>query len=72
MPATQATTENHGYMIGDVVILRSIQERLGDHIVKLPLGWFTAGRAGELAALLERDLQMIMNVLPLVLILLVW
>lgn len=54
-------SETHGYMIGDVVILRSIQERLGDHIVKLPLGWFTAGRAGELAALLERDLQMIMN-----------
>ena len=47
-------SETHGYMIGDVVILRSIQERLGDHIVKLPLGWFTAGRAGELAALLER------------------
>lgn len=54
-------SETHGYMIGDVVIVRSIQERLGDHIVRLPLGWFTAGRAGELAALLERDLQMLMN-----------
>ena len=53
--------ETHGYMIGDVIVLRSIQERLGDHVVKLPLGWFTAGRAGELASLLERDLQMIMN-----------
>ena len=54
-------SETHGYLIGDKVILRSIQERLGDHVVRLPLGWFTSTRAGELSALLERDLQMIMN-----------
>lgn len=53
--------ENHGYVIGDKVVLRSIQDRLGDHVVKLPLGWFTADRAGQLSALLARDLQMVMN-----------
>lgn len=54
--------ETHGYFIGGKVVLRNIQERLGDHLVRLPLGWFTSNRAGQLSSLMERDLHMVMNV----------
>ncbi|MDY3130048.1 MAG: ABC transporter ATP-binding protein [Berryella intestinalis] len=54
-------SENRGYLIGTKQVVRRLQERLGDHVVSLPLGWFNAQRAGQLSSLLERDLQMVMN-----------
>lgn len=53
--------ETRGYFIGTKCLVKRIQERLGDHVVSLPLGWFDSSRAGQLSALLERDLQMVMN-----------
>ena len=59
--AVSFVAENRGYFIGTKRVVSRIQERLGDHVVSLPLGWFTAARAGQLSSLLERDLQMVMN-----------
>lgn len=53
--------DNRGYFIGIKHVLRPIQHRLGDHMVQLPLGWFTKERSGQMSTLLTHDLQMIMN-----------
>lgn len=53
--------DNRGYRIGIRRILRPIQHRLGDHVVQLPLGWFTGERSGQMSTLLTYDLQMVMN-----------
>lgn len=53
--------DNRGYRIGIGRVMRPIQHALGDHIVQLPLGWFTAGRGGQMSTLLTHDLQMVMN-----------
>ncbi len=53
--------DNRGYLIGIKRVLRPIQHRLGDHMVQLPLGWFTKERSGQMSTLLTHDLQMVMN-----------
>ena len=53
--------DNRGYYVGIDQVAQSIQNRLGDHITKLPLGWFTKERAGQIATLITKDLQMVMN-----------
>ena len=50
------------YYIGIEQICHALQDALGDHIVRLPLGWFTKERSGQVAALLTKELQMAMDV----------
>ena len=54
--------DNRGYYIGIEQICHALQDALGDHIVRLPLGWFTKERSGQVAALLTKELQMAMDV----------
>ena len=54
--------DNRGYCIGIEQICHALQDALGDHIVRLPLGWFTKERSGQVAALLTKELQMAMDV----------
>ena len=54
--------DNRGYYIGIEQICHALQDALGDHIVRLPLGWFTKERSGQVAALLTKALQMAMDV----------
>ena len=42
-----------GYRIG-TIMLRGMYHRLGDHLARLPIGWYTTGRIGELAAIASR------------------
>lgn len=54
-------TDNRGYFVGIDQVLQSLQNRLGNHISRLPLGWFTKNRSGQISTLLTKDLQMVMN-----------
>ena len=40
--------DNRGYCIGIEQICHALQDALGDHIVRLPLGWFTKDARGRL------------------------
>lgn len=53
--------DNRGYLIGIEEVMHSLQDKLGDHIVRLPLGWFTKERSGQVSTLLTKNLQMAMN-----------
>ncbi len=50
-----------GYFVGIDQVNQSIQRRVGDHVARLPLGWFTGERAGQISTLLSKNLQMVMN-----------
>lgn len=41
---------------------RALHHRIGDHLVRLPLGWFTAGRVGDVAMLTGRSVLEVMSV----------
>lgn len=43
-------------------ILQNLQRRIGDHVVTLPLGWFTAGRGGVLSLLATKGVMKLANV----------
>ncbi|MGI6104883.1 MAG: ABC transporter ATP-binding protein [Raoultibacter sp.] len=53
--------DNRGYFVGIDQVVGSIQKRLGNHIARLPLGWFTKEKSGQIATLLTKDMQMVMN-----------
>ncbi|WP_211369802.1 ABC transporter ATP-binding protein [Nonomuraea turkmeniaca] len=48
---------NTGYVVGIERIGDRLARRIGEHVVRLPLGWFTAGRAGRLARLTSTSVQ---------------
>ncbi|OKI02567.1 ABC transporter [Streptomyces sp. CB02923] len=41
---------------------RSLHHRLGDHLVRLPLGWFTLRRVGEVTGVTSRSVLAVMSV----------
>ncbi|GLX40356.1 ABC transporter ATP-binding protein [Streptomyces roseochromogenus] len=41
---------------------RGLHHRLGDHLAGLPLGWFTAGRVGDVSGLTSRSVMEVMSV----------
>ncbi len=49
-----------GYRTG-TGLSRTLHHALGDHVARLPLGWFTAARTGELAQLTGKGVQNIMG-----------
>ncbi|MBP3222940.1 MAG: ABC transporter ATP-binding protein [Actinomycetaceae bacterium] len=53
--------DSRGYLVGVKKLLGPVQRRMGNHIARLPLGWFTKERGGYMSNLLTRDLQMLMN-----------
>ncbi|MFE1592270.1 ABC transporter ATP-binding protein [Nocardia sp. NPDC058705] len=42
-----------GFRVG-TTLLRGVYYRLGDYLARLPIGWYTAGRAGEVSVLASR------------------
>jgi ATP-binding cassette subfamily B protein len=55
------TSDLSGMRVG-TVMLRGMYHRLGDHLVRLPIGWYTAGRVGEVSVMASRGLLAAMGV----------
>ncbi|GAA2101732.1 ABC transporter ATP-binding protein [Streptomyces albiaxialis] len=55
-----------GFRVG-TTMLRGMYHRLGDHLARLPLGWYGAGRIGEVSVLASQGVLRAMSVLAHVL-----
>ncbi|WP_407565491.1 ABC transporter ATP-binding protein [Streptomyces sp. 184] len=51
-----------GFRVG-VELLRGLYHRLGDHLARLPVGWYGAGRVGEVSALAGQGVLQAMSVI---------
>ncbi|WP_194824614.1 ABC transporter ATP-binding protein [Nocardia sp. XZ_19_231] len=51
-----------GFRVG-TTLLRGVYYRLGDHLARLPIGWYTAGRVGEVSVLASRGVLQALSVL---------
>lgn len=51
-----------GFRVG-TTLLRGMYRRLGDHLARLPIGWYSAGRVGEVSVLASRGLLQAMSVI---------
>nr|BFE79147.1 hypothetical protein GCM10020093_017480 [Planobispora longispora] len=50
-----------GMRVG-TTLLRGMYHRLGDHLARLPIGWYSPGRVGEVSVLASRGLLEAMGV----------
>lgn len=50
-----------GFRVG-TTLLRGLYHRLGDHLARLPIGWYTAGRVGEVSIMASRGLLATMEI----------
>ncbi|AZM46667.1 ABC transporter [Streptomyces sp. WAC 06738] len=60
--ALRFTSDLAGFRVG-VELLRGLYHRLGDHLARLPVGWYGAGRVGELSALAGQGVLQAMSVI---------
>lgn len=51
-----------GFRAG-TTLLRGMYHRLGDHLARLPIGWYSAGRVGEVSVLASRGVLQSMSVI---------
>ncbi|MGW7070184.1 ABC transporter ATP-binding protein [Streptomyces sp. NPDC054855] len=51
-----------GFQVG-TTLLRGMYHRLGDHLARLPIGWYEAGRLGEVSVLAGRGVLQAMSVI---------
>lgn len=51
-----------GFLVG-TTLLRGMYHRLGDHLARLPIGWYEAGRLGEVSVLASRGVLQAMSVI---------
>ncbi|MBF6301055.1 ABC transporter ATP-binding protein [Nocardia amamiensis] len=51
-----------GFHVG-TTLLRGVYHRFGDRLARLPLGWFTAGRVGEVSVLASEGVLQAMSVI---------
>ncbi|TDD93503.1 ABC transporter ATP-binding protein [Actinomadura rubrisoli] len=51
-----------GFLAG-TTLLRGMYHRLGDHLARLPIGWYSAGRVGEVSVLASRGVLQAMSVI---------
>ncbi|MEU8892668.1 ABC transporter ATP-binding protein [Streptomyces sp. NPDC048442] len=51
-----------GFRAG-TTLLRGMYHRLGDHLARLPIGWYSAGRVGEVSVLASRGVLEAMSVI---------
>lgn len=51
-----------GFRAG-TTLLRGVYHRLGEHLAVLPIGWYTAGRVGEVSVLASRGVLQAMSVI---------
>ncbi|GLZ77858.1 ABC transporter ATP-binding protein [Actinorhabdospora filicis] len=52
--------DRFGFRVG-TTMMRGLYRRLGGHLGRLPLGWYTAGRVGELSVLASRGVLQAMS-----------
>ncbi|WP_436685082.1 ABC transporter ATP-binding protein [Micromonospora sp. URMC 106] len=50
-----------GFRVG-TTMLRGMYHRLGEHLARIPMGWYSAGRVGEVSILASRGLLQAMSV----------
>lgn len=50
-----------GFRVG-TVLLRGMYHRLGDHLARLPIGWYSSSRVGEVSVMASRGLLDVMGV----------
>ncbi|WP_314246609.1 ABC transporter ATP-binding protein [Streptomyces kutzneri] len=55
-------SDRSGFHAG-TTLLRGTYQRLGDHLARLPLGWYDAGRLGEVSVLAGRGVLQAMSVI---------
>lgn len=55
-------SDRSGFRTG-TTLLRGTYHRLGDHLARLPIGWYDAGRVGEVSALAGRGVLQAMSVI---------
>ncbi|MGP3932970.1 ABC transporter ATP-binding protein [Nonomuraea sp. KM88] len=55
------TSDLSGMRVG-TTMLRGLYHRLGEHLARLPIGWYTAGRVGEVSLMAGRGLLAAMSV----------
>ncbi|WP_433722126.1 ABC transporter ATP-binding protein [Nocardia sp. CA-129566] len=51
-----------GFRVG-TTLLRGMYHRLGDHLARLPIGWYSADRVGEVSVLASRGVLQAMSVI---------
>src|SRR5690625_5159934 len=51
-----------GFRVG-TTLLRGMYRRLGDHLARLPIGWYSAGRVGDVSALASQGVLQAMSVI---------
>ncbi|QFG26713.1 ABC transporter ATP-binding protein [Actinomadura sp. WMMB 499] len=51
-----------GFRVG-TTLLRGVYHRLGDHLARLPIGWYDAGRVGEVSVMAGRGVLQAMSVI---------
>ncbi|MFB4309482.1 ABC transporter ATP-binding protein [Actinomadura sp. GTD37] len=54
--------DRSGFRVG-TTLLRGVYRRLGDHLARLPVGWYGAGRVGEVSVLASRGVLQAMSVI---------
>lgn len=55
-------SDRFGFLAG-TTLLRGTYHRLGDHLARLPIGWYDAGRLGEVSVLASRGVLQAMSVI---------
>lgn len=50
-----------GFTVG-TTLMRGVYHRLGDHLARLPVGWYTPGRVGEVSVLAGRGVLAALSV----------
>ncbi|QVQ52819.1 ABC transporter ATP-binding protein [Spiractinospora alimapuensis] len=51
-----------GFRVG-TTLLRGVYHRLGDHLARLPIGWYGAGRVGEVSTMASQGVLQAMSVI---------
>ena len=60
--ALRYTSDLFGFRVG-TTMLRGMYHRLGDHLARLPIGWYNSGRLGEVSVLASRGVLDAMSVI---------
>ncbi|MET8338487.1 ABC transporter ATP-binding protein [Streptosporangium canum] len=60
--ALRYTSDLSGFRVG-ATMLRGMYHRLGEHLARLPLGWYSAGRVGEVSVLAGEGVLQAMSVI---------
>ncbi|MDP9868089.1 MULTISPECIES: ABC transporter ATP-binding protein [Streptosporangium] len=60
--ALRYVSDLSGFRVG-TTLLRGMYHRLGDHLARLPVGWYSAGRVGEVSVMASQGVLQAMGVI---------